>query len=187
MLIFSAVISCAAAEDVYSLPVDFTPGAKPLPSNYLSETEYQDPSLHVTIETGRKDECDYWVARIKISHPSQLRTAAAAGFENDYTTKGTFIAKRQNAVLAIDGDYFCYSDFGFVLRQGELFMDELQGERDVLAIDEDGNFHTFGLERTPEAYIFYIDGKESWRVTPDQCAPCPESGYMKLTVESAWS
>ncbi len=104
MLIFSAVISCAAAENVYSLPVDFTPGIKPLPSNYLSETEYQDPSLHVTIETGRKDECDYWVARIKISHPSQLRTAAAAGFENDYTTKGTFIAKRQNAVLAIDED-----------------------------------------------------------------------------------
>lgn len=75
MLIFSAVISCASAEDVYSLPVDFTPGAKPLPSNYLSETEYQDPSLHVMIENGRKDECDYWVARIKISHPSQLRTA----------------------------------------------------------------------------------------------------------------
>lgn len=75
MLIFSAVISCASAEDVYSLPVDFPPGATPLPSNYLSETEYQDPSLHVMIENGRKDECDYWVARIKISHPSQLRTA----------------------------------------------------------------------------------------------------------------
>ncbi len=49
----------------------------------------------------------------------------------------------------------------------------------------DGNFHTFGLERTEEAYVFYIDGKESWRVTPDQCAPCPEYGYMKLTIEAA--
>ncbi|MBR6809875.1 MAG: phosphodiester glycosidase family protein [Clostridia bacterium] len=141
MLIFSAVISCAAAENVYSLPVDFTPGIKPLPSNYLSETEYQDPSLHVTIETGRKDECDYWVARIKISHPSQLRTAAAAGFENDYTTKGTFIAKRQNAVLAINGDYYSYYQYGYILRQGKLFRDKLRAERDVLAIDEDGNFH----------------------------------------------
>lgn len=141
VLIFSAVISCAAAENVYSLPVDFTPGIKPLPSNYLSETEYQDPSLHVTIETGRKDECDYWVARIKISHPSQLRTAAAAGFENDYTTKGTFIAKRQNAVLAINGDYYSYYQYGYILRQGKLFRDKLRAERDVLAIDEDGNFH----------------------------------------------
>ena len=49
----------------------------------------------------------------------------------------------------------------------------------------DGNFHTFGLERTEDAYIFYIDGKETWRATPDMCAPCPEDGYLKLTVEAA--
>ncbi len=49
----------------------------------------------------------------------------------------------------------------------------------------DGNFHTFGLERTEEAYIFYIDGKESWRATSDMCAPCPKDGYLKLTVEAA--
>ncbi len=49
----------------------------------------------------------------------------------------------------------------------------------------DGNFHTFGLERTEDAYIFYIDGKESWRATADMCTPCPEDGYLKLTVEAA--
>ncbi len=58
-------------------------------------------------------------------------------------------------------------------------------------IDEDlydGEYHTYGLWRTEEAYIFYIDGEESWRVTEDQCDVCPEKGYMKLTVEGAdWS
>ncbi|MBQ7982062.1 MAG: glycoside hydrolase family 16 protein [Clostridia bacterium] len=49
----------------------------------------------------------------------------------------------------------------------------------------DGNFHTFALERTEEGYVFYIDGAESWRAAADQCAPCPEDGYMKLTVEAA--
>ncbi len=49
----------------------------------------------------------------------------------------------------------------------------------------DGEFHVFGLERTAEAYIFYIDGTETWRVTPDICDICPEEGYMKLTVEGA--
>lgn len=129
------------AENEYSLPVDFTPGIKADPSNYISETEYRDPTLHVVIETGRKDECDYWAAKIKVAHPSQLRTAAAAGFENDYTTKGTFIAKRQNAVLAINGDYYSYYQYGYILRQGKVFRDKLRAERDVLAIDEDGNFH----------------------------------------------
>ncbi len=49
----------------------------------------------------------------------------------------------------------------------------------------DGEFHTFGLWRTEEAYVFYIDGEETWRVTSDQCDICPEQGYMKLTVEGA--
>lgn len=49
----------------------------------------------------------------------------------------------------------------------------------------DGQFHTFGLARTEEAYIFYIDDEEVWRVTGDECAICPEPGYMKLTVEGA--
>lgn len=49
----------------------------------------------------------------------------------------------------------------------------------------DGQFHTFGLWRTEEAYIFYIDGEETWRVSGDQCDICPENGYMKLTVEGA--
>ncbi len=138
MLLFAGA---ACAETVYSLPVDFTPGKAPSPSNYISDTEYQDPTLHVVIETGRKDNCDYWLARIKIGHPSQLRTAAAAGFENDYTSKGLFIARRQNAVLAINGDYYSYYQYGYILRQGKEFRNKLRAERDVLAIDENGDFH----------------------------------------------
>ncbi len=49
----------------------------------------------------------------------------------------------------------------------------------------DGEFHTFGLWRTEDKYIFYIDGKESWSVSSKKCAICPEQGYMKLTVEGA--
>ena len=49
----------------------------------------------------------------------------------------------------------------------------------------DGEFHTFGLERTEEAYIFYVDGKQSWKVTANKCDPCPADGYLKLTLESA--
>ncbi len=141
VLLLLISIPCAFAEKMYSLPVDFTPGKEVKPSGYISETEYQDPTLHVTIETGRKDECDYWVARVKIGHPSQLRTAAAAGFENDYTAKGVYIARRQNAVLAINGDYYSYYQYGYILRQGKEFRNKLRAERDVLAIDENGDFH----------------------------------------------
>lgn len=154
-----AAAGCLAENGPFSLPIDFSPGMPLSEDCYINENEYKDPSIHVTIEHNRKGWCDYWVARIKIQDPSQLRTAAAAGFDEVFAMNAEMLAKRQNAVLAIDGDYFCYSDFGFVLRQGELFMDELQGERDVLAIDEDGNFHTFYLPDSGEVPT-EIDGKK---------------------------
>jgi beta-glucanase (GH16 family) len=49
----------------------------------------------------------------------------------------------------------------------------------------DGAFHTFGLERLPDGYVFYIDGRETWRAGADVCKPEPQKGYMKLTVEAA--
>ena len=50
----------------------------------------------------------------------------------------------------------------------------------------DGEFHTFGLLRSEEYYIFYIDGQISSIVSKfDGCDPCPEDGYMKLTCEAA--
>lgn len=143
MLLVVLCVPAVLAEEVPTLPVDLTPGKAVSQSNYISETEYQDPTLHVVIESGRKDNCDYWLARIKIGHASQLRTAAAATFEVEYALKGQYIAKRQNAVLAIDGDYFSYYPYGIVLRQGVLYRDKLRQERDVLAIDEDGDFHIF--------------------------------------------
>lgn len=143
LTLLALCVLAVLAEEVPTLPVDFTPGKPVNQANYISETEYRDPTLHVVIESGRKDNCDYWLARIKIGHASQLRTAAAATFEVEYAVKGQYIAKRQNAVLAIDGDYFSYYPYGIVMRQGVLYRDKLRKERDVLAVDEDGDFHIF--------------------------------------------
>ena len=49
----------------------------------------------------------------------------------------------------------------------------------------DGEFHTFGLDRTKDAYIFYIDGVETARFTSEDVGICKVDGYMKLTVEAA--
>ncbi|MBO7150266.1 MAG: nitroreductase family protein [Clostridia bacterium] len=50
----------------------------------------------------------------------------------------------------------------------------------------DGKFHTFGLERTPKEYVFYVDGNETWRVGAEKgCPICPDDGYMWLSIEAA--
>jgi beta-glucanase (GH16 family) len=45
----------------------------------------------------------------------------------------------------------------------------------------DGDWHTYALQWTEEEYIFYIDGKETWRTS--EPGICTEPGYLKLTTE----
>jgi beta-glucanase (GH16 family) len=50
---------------------------------------------------------------------------------------------------------------------------------------DDGEFHTFGLEWTPKKYVFYIDGKPSWRTRK---AVSHKALYIILSVEmNTWS
>ncbi|MHC4567145.1 MAG: alpha-L-fucosidase [Planctomycetota bacterium] len=42
-------------------------------------------------------------------------------------------------------------------------------------------FHTYGLLWTPEEYVFYVDGKETWRTSAGGVSQVPE--YAKLTEE----
>ncbi len=41
---------------------------------------------------------------------------------------------------------------------------EHKGSGDIRIKPSDDGFHTFGLYWSPEGYVFYVDGKESWRV-----------------------
>lgn len=133
------------AEGVAPLPVDFTPGLPVLAENYLTDWEYEDPSLHVKVTTGRHEHCDYWIADVRVADASQLRTAAAdpdEGFNGEMAVPAVDLARRMNAVLAVNGDYYYYTGWGHLIRQGEMYLSRLKGGRDVLLIDEDGDFHT---------------------------------------------
>lgn len=142
-----------------ALPVDFSAGLAPDPAGFSGEWSYSDPTLTITIDKGRQDECDFWVADIRIGHPSQLRTAAADGFDSDMVLPASTLARRMNAVLAVNGDYFSYNKNGFTLRQGQLYKDRLNGRRDLLLIDEDGDFHFMRKARKGTG-VTEINGKK---------------------------
>ena len=137
----AALADSSLPDGVNPLPIDFSAGMPAQADGYLSETEYQDPSIHVVITTGRYEETDYWQADVTIADPSQLRTLAADGFDSNLTLPGTVMAQQVNAILAMAGDYYCYRPGGYILRQGQLYTNEIRGIRDVLVVDEDGDFH----------------------------------------------
>lgn len=161
LLVFSAGVFAAAEEDEetigtvapYKLPIDFSPGKPVNQKFFLSDTVYEDPTLKVVITSGADERGrTYWIADIEIADASQLRTAAAdapGAFDSNGTDEGPVIARRMNAVLAIDGDYFNYGYNNAVhvtIRQGVTFENNLRTRKcqDVLVIDEDGDFH--GIE-----------------------------------------
>ncbi len=131
-----------AQAEILELPADAYEGLPPQKSGYLSDWAYEDPSISVSIETGRYEETNYMVAHVKLANATQLRTAMASNYYNPSTSLGTTIAKRCNAVLAINGDFFSTRNgVGLVTRQGKEYRLKCNGDYDVLIIDDQGDLH----------------------------------------------
>ena len=159
-----ALLVClsASAGEFRPLPIDLTGGAPVNEKYYRKEGDveiYEDPTIHVEYRRVSSKEwgCTYYYALITIKDPSQLRTASADNkFVSNATVPATTMARRNNAVIAINGDY-CAAFSGnkstnYILRQGQLFRDTVEPELDMLLIDEDGNFHVVPSE-TPLAMM----------------------------------
>ena len=125
--------------EVVPIPLDQVKMAVVNKEYYISDMEYQDPSLHITLERGtwmapfranNKDKNDkrvgemvgtsYLVARIEIKDPSQLRTAI--GSKRGKGAEGMkWWLTHVNPVLAITGDGYANNGKGkgrHIVRQG---------------------------------------------------------------------
>ena len=137
------MLALPAAAEVIDLPIEAGPGLEYNWDNYLSKTEYQDPSLHVQVfEGGRIHDTNYLYAIVKIASPTQLRTAMAYKYNSKYTVIGEKMAEANNAVIAVNGDYFNYNSHGYLVRQGVEYRNRPNKAWDILIIDQHGDFHT---------------------------------------------
>ena len=96
------------------------------------------------------------IVRIKIADPSQMRTVMSYDdYDKRQYVKAETMAKHVNAVVAVNGDYFKYhQDVGYVVRQGEFYRDKLNGKRDLLLIDQNGDFHAVYGATSEDAAAF---------------------------------
>lgn len=173
-LLLMLVLPLWANAEVLNLPLDFEPAPKPQ-GTYPAKREtpefdhYEDPSITADYEMVISPEwkITYYMARIRISNGSQLRTAAANTFEKKALAPAQTISRRMNAVVAINGDYYSGNAGRYVLRQGQVFRDSMAPGQDLLLIDEDGDFHIIMAEDHPEEMDkTFINGK---RVTNALC------------------
>lgn len=143
----------AEEEAAYAMPYDFTPGA-PLKAENYTEEGYSDESITVRMETRKEDNVIWRIAYVEIQDPSQLRITLAGDFNKKGVYKSTKTAKvkamaeKSNAVVAINGDYFVDDEvkrcFEFRMFQPvNSKVPKTNKTKDILIIDEQGNFHTF--------------------------------------------
>ena len=102
--------------------------------------EYSDSKTSITLKQYRAYDSDIYVADITVSDASVLKTALANNtYGRNITDTTSDIADENNAVLAINGDYYGARQSGYVIRNSKLYRNT-SGDRDALVIQKNGEF-----------------------------------------------
>ncbi len=102
--------------------------------------QYSDSKTSITLKQYREYDSNIYVADVTVSDVSDLKTALANNiYGRNITDTTSDMAANNNAVLAINGDYYGARQSGYVIRNGKLYRDT-SGNRDALVIQKNGEF-----------------------------------------------
>lgn len=102
--------------------------------------EYSDSNTSITVKQYRAYDSNIYVADVTVSDASALKTALANNtYGRNITDTTSNMAEDNNAVLAINGDYYGARQSGYVIRNGNLYRNT-SGNRDALVIKQNGEF-----------------------------------------------
>ena len=96
-----------------------------------------------TVTTGSGDDTvTYYVADVVLTDATALRSAFAGdAYGTNITETTSAIAEDNDAIFAINGDYYGFRDTGIVIRNGVVYRDE--GAREGLAFYLDGTVEVY--------------------------------------------
>jgi len=110
-------------------------------SAVITENSYSDQNISITITEYREYDTTIYVADVRISSAEYLQTAfAQSSYGRNITEKTSTIAEANNAILAINGDYYGSQTKGYVLKNGVLYRETAAANQEDLVIWEDGSF-----------------------------------------------
>lgn len=80
------------------------------------------------------------MADVQVSSPEYLKTALAQNaYGRNVTEKTSEMAQNNNAILAINGDYYGVQESGYVIRNGVIYRDTASAGQEDLVIYQDGS------------------------------------------------
>lgn len=123
----------------------------------ISQNSYYDGNISITLTEYREHDTNIYVADIQLSSPEALKTGLANGsYGRNIKQTTSQMATANNAILAINGDYYGARESGYVIRNGTLYRDRAS-DRQALVIDDQGNF-TVLEEQSRSAQSLLGDG-----------------------------
>ena len=100
---------------------------------------YKDDNIEISLKKYRQYDTDIYVADIIVSDSSYLKTAFASdSYGKNVVDKTSNIANSNNAIIAINGDYYGVQEDGYVLKGGVIYRNTKRNNQEDLVIYEDG-------------------------------------------------
>ena len=109
----------------------------------VTDTSYSDDNISVTLTEKTVSNTQVYIADVTVSSSEYLKTAFAQNtYGNNVTAKTSETAANNNAILAVNGDYYGANTTGYVIRNGVVYRDTVQEDSSNgdLAIYKDGSF-----------------------------------------------
>jgi len=126
---------------------------------------YKSAHLNVTVKKVSTGKIAYTVIDIYVADLKYFRTAFATGkYARGVTTTVLKMAKDNQAVAAISGDYYGIRDKGIVIRNGILYREKLY--RDVLIMNNDGSMQTFAAAEFDIKTVLKNGAWQGWSFGP---------------------
>ncbi len=109
----------------------------------VTDSSYSDGNISVNLTEKTVNETQVYVADVTLSSADYLKTALAQNsYGTNVTAKTSETAAENNAILAVNGDYYGANSSGYVIRNGVVYRDSVREDASNgdLAIYKDGSF-----------------------------------------------
>ena len=109
----------------------------------VTDSSYKDDNISVNLSQTTVNNTQVYVADITLSSSDYLKTAFAQNaYGTNVTAKTSVTAADNDAILAVNGDYYGANSSGYVIRNGVVYRDTVRenSNNGDLAIYKDGSF-----------------------------------------------
>lgn len=109
----------------------------------VTDSSYKDDNISVNLSQTTVNNTQVYVADITLSSSDYLKTAFAQNaYGTNVTAKTSVTAADNDAILAVNGDYYGANSSGYVIRNGVVYRDTVRenSNNGDLVIYKDGSF-----------------------------------------------